>query len=255
VMGFSGGVDASFALAAHSTGILGRMSRRVDLGVLVVGWDLRHGDAAALSRARAAAERSLAQYGATLAVVSTNWQQDFCNAWFLSFSSGLMSVLHTFSGQHSAAVHGTDVDYRQELNMPPYGSHMMVNHLLGSPWFPVISTGGTHRRVERVAFLRDHPALLQDLRVCFQPDAHGSNCGHCTKCVRTQLELRVNGLPTDAAFPVPMSADDLRRAKSNSPAAPMYFKDIVSRMSPDEELRPALEEWLRAHRPGGQRRR
>lgn len=253
VMGFSGGVDASFALAAHSTGILGRMSRPVDLGVLVVGWDLRHGDDEALSRARASAERSLAEYGANVAVVSTNWQQDFCNAWFRSFGSGLLSVLHTFSGEHSAAILGTDVDYRQELSMPPYGSHMMVNHLLGNPWFPVVSTGGTHRRVDRVGFLRDHPTLLHGLRVCYQADAQGSNCGHCTKCVRTQLELRVNGLTSDEAFPVSMTVGDLRRATKNSPVALYFFEDILARMRPDDELRQPLEEWLRDHR-GGRRR-
>src|SRR5690349_7041989 len=43
VMTFSGGVDAGFALAVHADGKVGRLNRRVDLGVLVVGSDLRHG--------------------------------------------------------------------------------------------------------------------------------------------------------------------------------------------------------------------
>jgi hypothetical protein len=80
VMGFSGGVDAGFALAAHASRSLGRMSREVELGVLVVGWDLKHGDHEGLERARASAQRALDKYGVRLAVVSTNWQQEFCNA-------------------------------------------------------------------------------------------------------------------------------------------------------------------------------
>ncbi len=251
VMGFSGGVDAGFALAAHASGTLGRMSRTVDLGVLVVGWDLKHGDQQALDRARASARRALDEYGVRLAVVSTNWQQEFCNAWFMSFNSGLMSILHTFSASCSAAIHATDHSYRLELRMPPYGSNMAVNHLLGNPWFPVVSTGGTHRRVERVEFLRDHPVLLEELRVCYQADAGGTNCGHCEKCVRTQLELRAVGLSAQAsgAFPSPMTVADLRNATVGNPTVLMHFEDILERLDTDDELRRPVARWVREHRP------
>lgn len=246
VMGFSGGVDAGFALAAHSSGILGRPSRPVDLGVLVVGWDLQHGDQEALRLARDAARRGLEEYGARLAVVSTNWKQELCNAWFLSYTTGLTSILHTFSGTHSAAIHATDHDYLSELRMPPYGSHMVINHLLGNPWFPVVSTGGTHRRIERLQFLGDHPVLLERLRVCYQPDAGGTNCGHCEKCVRTQLELRVLGL-SQAAFPSPMTVDDLRNATINNPTVLMHFEDILEWMDPADELHEPVRAWVREH--------
>jgi hypothetical protein len=250
VMGFSGGVDAGFALAAHSSRSLGRMSRAVELGVLVVGWDLKHGDHEALTRARASAQRALDEYGVRLAVVSSNWRQEFCNAWFMSFNSGLTSILHTFSASCSAAIHATDHSYRLELRMPPYGSNMAVNHLLGNPWFPVISTGGTHRRIERVEFLGDHPVLLEELRVCYQADAGGSNCGHCEKCVRTQLELRAVGLGEAAAeaFPSPMTLQDLRAATINNPTVLMHFEDILKRLDPDDELRPPVARWVRKQR-------
>jgi hypothetical protein len=250
VMGFSGGVDAGFALAAHTSRSVGRMSREVDLGVLVVGWDLKHGDHDGLARARASAQRALDEYGVRLAVVSTNWQQEFCNAWFMSFNSGLMSILHTFSAGCSAAIHATDHNYRHELRMPPYGSNMAVNHLLGNPWFPVVSTGGTHRRIERVEFLRDHPVLLEELRVCYQPHAGGSNCGHCEKCVRTQLELRAVGLGMAAgkAFPSPMTVRDVRGATINNPTVLMHFEDILERLSPDDELRRPVARWVKEQR-------
>ena len=250
VMGFSGGVDAGFALAAHTSRSLGRMSRDVELGVLVVGWDLKHGDHEGLARARASAQRALDAYGVRLAVVSTNWQQEFCNAWFMSFNSGLMSILHTFSAGCSAAIHATDHNYRLELKMPPYGSNMAINHLLGNPWFPVVSTGGTHRRIERVEFLRDHPVLLEELRVCYQPHASGSNCGHCEKCVRTQLELRAVGLGEAAgrAFPSPMTVQDVLGATINNPTVLMHFEDILERLSPDDELRRPVQRWVKEQR-------
>jgi hypothetical protein len=250
-MGFSGGVDAGFALAAHTSGSLGRMSREVELGVLVVGWDLKHGDQEALARARASAQRALDAYGVRLAVVSTNWQQEFCNAWFMSFNSGLTSILHTFSAGCSAAIHATDHNYRLELRMPPYGSNMAVNHLLGNPWFPVISTGGTHSRIERLRFLGDHPVLLEELRVCYQPHAGGANCGHCQKCVRTQLEMRVAGLAAESAkaFPSPMTKADLRRAQTGgNPAVLIYFQDILDRMDVNDPFRRPVERWVHQQR-------
>jgi hypothetical protein len=247
-MGFSGGVDASFALAAHTDGALGRLSRRIDLGVLVVGWDLRHGDEAALRRARASAARALDAYGVELAVVATNWQQDFCDAWFMSFNSGLMSILHTFSASHSAAIHATDHDYRDELRMPPYGSKIAINHLLGNESFPVISTGGTHGRMERLEFLREHPVLLEDLRVCYQADAGGTNCGHCEKCLRTQLAMRAVGLPTEPSFPSPCQVDDVSGATVTRASILMHYDRILGRLSPDDEMYAPVAAWLERER-------
>jgi hypothetical protein len=255
VMGFSGGVDASFSLAAHSSRLLGRLSHPVDLGVLVVGWDIRHGDSAGITKAADSARTALDAYGARTAVISTNWQQDFCAAWFMSFNAGLMGILHTFSDVCSAAIHATDHNYLDELKMPPYGSHMAINHLLGRPGFPVISSGGTHRRIERVAALADHPVLLEGLRVCYQEGASGANCGHCEKCVRTQLELRVTGIQADSAFPSPMEPADLDAAKVTNATVLMHFEDILDKMADGDELRPRLVRWVREARLAQARRR
>jgi hypothetical protein len=247
-MGFSGGVDAGFALAAHKTGLMGRLNRDIDLGVLVVGWDLQHGDHQAVERARAKAQRALASYDVELAVVSTNWQQEFCNAWFMAFNTGLMSILHTFSGQHSSAVHANDRSYVEELGLPPFGSNLAINHLLGTPWFPVVTTGGTHRRIERLAFLRDHPTLLRELRVCYAADAGGSNCGHCQKCVLTQLEWRAVGIPTTEAFPSPMTLADLATVTIDRPHVAPHFQDVLERLPEDDEFRAPLRAMVDAWR-------
>jgi hypothetical protein len=248
VMGFSSGVDASFALAAHQTGALGRISRDISLGVMVVDRSLRRGGEAALERASSAARRSLATYGVDLAVVRSNWQEDFCSAWFMGFNTGYMSLLHTFSATHSAAIHATDRTYLEELHALPYGSHMVINHLLGHHAFPVVSTGGTHGRTERIAFLADHPVLLSGLRVCYQDHAGGANCGHCEKCVRTQLEMRVLGLPTTEVFPSPFTLDDIQAMNVRRWPVLSYFDAILERLDPDDEAYDTLRCWLRGQR-------
>ena len=248
VMGFSGGVDAGFALAAHQSQALGRFSRPIDLGVLVVGWDLRHGDSDAIRRAAESARQTLRTYGAEQALISTNWQQEFSPAWFMSYTAGLMAVLHTFSATHSGAVHASDRGYREELLALPHGSHIAINHLLGHPGFPVWNTGGTHKRIERVAFLADHPVLLKGLRVCFKPEAGGGNCGHCEKCVRTQLEMRAVGLPTDAPFPSPLRLDDIRSMEVRRWTAMTFYEAIIARLSPEDPAYETLQRWMRKQR-------
>jgi len=255
VMGFSGGVDAAYALAAHATGALGRLSRPVDVGVLVVGWDLRRGDEPAIARARQSVEESLTEYGARTVVVETNWKDTFCPAWFMCFNAGLMSILHTFSGAHGAAIHATDHSYRDELRMAPYGSNLAINHLLGRPGFPVVSTGGLHRRLARIRFLGDHPELLERLRVCYQEGAGGANCGHCEKCVRTQLELRANGLPADGLFPSAMTVDDLRAATVHNPTVLMHYEDVLATLEGHDPWRPEVAAWIKRERLADARRR
>jgi hypothetical protein len=247
-MGFSGGVDASFALAAHHDQLLGRLTRRIDLGVLVVGWDLRHGDDDAVHRATRSARESLTAYGVTPAVVSTNWQQEFCPAWFLMFNAGLTAILHTLSTQYSCAVHATDVDYRQELVRGPWSSNVAVNHLLGNPWFPVISTGGTHRRLDRVRHLTQHPQLLDNLRVCYQTDAGGANCGICEKCVRTQLELRVVGVHRPAAFAAPLTLERVLATHAKRLPVLHHLEVIASATPDDDPWKPELERWVERER-------
>src|SRR6476646_2519281 len=60
-MAFSGGVDSSYSLLAHNRKMLGRLSVPVGIGVLVVGWDLRHGDQRAADVALRRAEKTLAE--------------------------------------------------------------------------------------------------------------------------------------------------------------------------------------------------
>jgi hypothetical protein len=247
VMGFSGGVDAAFALAAHSSRAVGRLSRQIELGVLVLGWDIRPGDDEAARTAADSVRQSLAAYGSDCAVVSTNWQQDFCPAWFMMFNAGLTSILRTLSDQYSSIVHATDKNYAQEFRQGPYGSSMAINHLLGTPGFPVVSTGGTHRRLERVAFLGDHPQLLDRLRVCFAPDAAGANCGRCEKCVRTQLELMAAGVHS-AAFPEPLTQEMLDRVQARNPRVIPHYVDVLAHLPAGDPWRARVEAWITRER-------
>jgi hypothetical protein len=248
VMGFSGGVDASFALAAHHDGLLDRRSRDISTGVLVVGWDLRHHDDSARTVAQRAATESLSAYEVGTRVVATNWQQQFCPDWFTGYNVGLAALLQTFSADHDAAVLAADHAYLDEFATGPIGMHMSVNHLLAPVHFPIVTTGGTHRRVDRLAYLAHHPVLLANLRVCYQRDASGGNCGRCEKCVRTQLEMRVCGIDPTDHFACLMHPDDVQTLRISRTSQLIYLDHVAAALPDDDPSRVRLHALLRRER-------
>jgi hypothetical protein len=120
------------------------------------------------------------------------------------FGSLLASMAHAASHRLTRMIIASDnvIEY-----IGPYGSHPWLNSYYNSDTLTV-STGDTEQftRLERVRILTRHPETLLALRVCWVMDEipeGGLNCGHCTKCVRTLLELVACGAnPQDTAFPV-----------------------------------------------------
>ena len=141
-MAYSSGVDAGFALALHHDGGMSRLNRKIDLGVLVVGSDLKHGDDHALAVARESAERVLGEYDARLAVVASNWRQKFCDKWFMSFNTGFMAVLHTFSATHSPGIHATDHNYGWRCDFRPTAATPRSTTCWGAPRSRSSAPGG-----------------------------------------------------------------------------------------------------------------
>jgi hypothetical protein len=63
--------------------------------------------------------------------------------------------------------------------------------------------------------------------------------------VRTQLEMRASGIPTDRVFPSPFTLDDIRSMRVRRWPLLAYFDNILERLSPDDEAYPVLRRWLR----------
>lgn len=241
VIAFSGGVDACFSLVAHQTRLLGASSREIGLGVLIVGFDLRHGEAASIDTAYEGAKKALASFGVGCAIIETNWQQDFCPDWLMGFAAGVSCVLQTLAGQYSAGILSSSFNYLQELKMKPHGSHMMINHFLGSYGFPIVTTGGTHTRIERIGVIKDYPELINNLRVCWQTDGKGSNCGVCEKCVRTRLEMMISHIEPDI-FLLPMGPEHIKKMDLSYYIPFRYFEDIYLHFPKDHPLYGVVEE-------------
>lgn len=228
-MVFSGGVDASFSLVGHKQKLFGRLSRNIALGVLVIGWDLRHDDKKSIHSAFEKARESLNEFGADCVAIATNWRDDFCPDWVMGHNVGIASVLQTLSDCYACGVFSSDMSYLQELAIGPYGNHTAANRLLGSARFPLVISGGTHSRFERVGVLSGYPSLLKNLRVCYQENAGGGNCGICGKCVRTQLELIAYGVDPAPFFSEPLTHRIIHETQIASVVGFTFLDEIQKR--------------------------
>jgi hypothetical protein len=75
----------------------------------------------------------------------------------------------------------------------PWGSNPVSNPLIGSTHFPIHTDGGDMTRLEKVAIVARWKEARDNVRVCWQGNTPGKNCGKCEKCIRTQLELLALG--------------------------------------------------------------
>ena len=93
-------------------------------------------------------------------------------------------------------------------------SHPHLNKYLSSSYMTIESAMDSFTRLEKYRFFKEVPVALKALRVCFtfrHIRQDQINCGRCSKCIRTQLELLANGLlEQSSTFPkAEVTADDL----------------------------------------------
>jgi hypothetical protein len=191
VFAFSGGVDATFSLVRHTAGKAGRRTLVPEVAVLVHGFDIGLDEPQAIATATASARATLETLGVPMAIIETNWKTDLCYDWRMEHATGLIACLAQFAGLADTAVIGGDEGY-DNVDIP-WGSNPVSNPLLSSDSLAVRTEGSGLTRSERVGFLVEQNAPLENLRVCWENAHSGSNCGTCEKCIRSQLNFRANG--------------------------------------------------------------
>jgi hypothetical protein len=245
VLAFSGGLDASFALIGHATGLFGARSSPVSLATMVQGFDIPLTDDAAFARAAGQARRQLADpFDIPLATVRTNWQELSVD-WEMTHAIGLAAVLHLFDGVASRGIFAADNTYADIYH---WGSNPVTNHLLGGGAFPVICSGFGYARTEKAAAVSRWPGVAEGLRVCWEGDRPGENCGRCEKCVRTQLNFLAAGVapPSCLGQPVP---ELVRALQAKNRFQYLQFEDLaVHRESFPGAIRGAFDEMLARER-------
>src|SRR5690606_33413134 len=108
---------------------------------------------------------------------------------------------------------GADEDYAH-LRLP-WASNPITNGLMSGGSFAIHTEGGGFTRTARVGYLSQSPDIASQLRVCWEGQAGGRNCGACEKCVRTKLNFMANGVEP-LCFDRPPTVQEIRRLRARN---------------------------------------
>jgi 7-cyano-7-deazaguanine synthase in queuosine biosynthesis len=244
VVAFSGGVDATFAIARQLSGPPARDRCRIATAVLVHGFDIYLKHDVAFRQACDNAREMTAALNVPLSTVRTNWRELPGNKfWEHEFGAGLTACLSLFSEVANIGLMAADGDYGHFT--VPWGSNPVTNHLLSSATFQNFTEGGAFLRTEKVRVIATLPDLSERLRVCWRGPQTGKNCGRCEKCMRTKLNFLANDLPVPKSLGDAPSSLDILRLTADNAAQIGYLEDILKharRSSMSNSMRDAI--WL-----------
>ncbi|MBK1833526.1 hypothetical protein [Roseibacillus ishigakijimensis] len=110
----------------------------------------------------------------------------------------LASALACYEGAFGQIVIPSTFAYR-DLKFP-WGSCPVTNHFWSSEEREWWHDGAAQNKLGKVRVLAKSPAACDLLRVCWEGEDKGKNCGTCFKCVATQICFWLSGVPRPGAF-------------------------------------------------------
>lgn len=213
---FSGGVDSTFSLLRHTIDGLSERQPVVDAR-FIVGFDVSRDDVTAQQRSEKAARAVVDSLGVRLGVARTNIREVFDDAG-LDWGShthgiALAAVLHATRGAARLGLIPSTGDYWSLKSLIPWGSTAVTDPQLSSSRLRVAHDGADAPKVLKFRTVARNETAVRHLRVCFQPDSAGGNCGACWKCQETWLALVVSGCEDPPSIPTERASqlDELHR--------------------------------------------
>lgn len=249
VSAFSGGVDGTYAVYAHATGQLGRRSLDLAAAVLVQGFDIPLDDDAGFALAANGARAMLGEIGVPLVTMRTNWQAVADPEWQMTFALAVAAVLHLFADRAGTVLQAADSTYGA-VHIP-WGSNPITGPFLSSARVRMVQPGAGVSRTEKVRLIGRLASVREHIRVCWQGDEPGRNCGRCEKCLRTKVNFLAAGHGTVPALG-PLQPGDLRTVTIGSTGARAVFAELLAEtdlLPPEiaDDLRWLLDQPLVLH--------
>ncbi len=221
---FSGGLDSAFSVLRHHRQMAGRRNRWITVGAFVHGADFRHDDARR-SHYTAACRTMLKSLDIDTCVVRTNVRDFQTGRWSFSHGAALSSCLHWFAGSCRYGIMGATVT-ADLLNV--WGSHPLTDRYLSSDRFEIQDDGALASRVEKADLVRTWPEAMDGLRVCYQPDVEGLNCGTCRKCIHTKLAFMACGGELPMSLRPEQTWREVLLSERLPPWAPYLFERVLA---------------------------
>lgn len=225
VCAFSGGVDATCSVWRHSSGRAGRTGRSIYAGVLVQGFDIPLEDDAAFETTKAFCKVMLDDLDIPMVTIRTNWKRDISSEWVMEFGAGIIACLTAWEEAVSTLIVGSCEDYGRLVT--PWGSHPLPTSLLAARDTRLLYDGGDLNRTQKVREISDWPVGYDNLRVCWEGEKTGKNCGVCEKCIRTKLNAIVAGKRLPASLPEQPTVTELSKIVLRNEGQAKLWQEIL----------------------------
>jgi hypothetical protein len=224
IAAFSGGVDSCFTMFRHKSGRYGRLTRNLQAGLMVHGFDIPLAQQEVFERAAKKSKAMLNSLGVELIPVATNYREFGLN-WEDVFGSAVASTLMLLRGSYTVGLVPSSYTYKSLFL--PWGSNPLTDPLLSSNAFQVIHDGTAFKRIDKIREITNFPAALQSLRVCWEGKERDRNCGRCEKCIRTILGFRVMGIGLPPCFEQDVTDRQILDIKTSKKSQVTYFEEIL----------------------------
>ena len=222
---FSGGVDSFYTLVSVASRYPAGDPRAITHLVLCHGFDIPLADHERFERTRRSAEQVAAESGQHLVPCVTNVREFTRGIDWLLFAFGpclagvglaLQSLVGTVYISSGRAYH----------QLKPEGSHPLVDPLWSTESLDVIHAGAEALRGDKTTAIAHSPLVRRHLRVCWQ-NTSDFNCCRCEKCIRTMLELELQGvLAETSTFGESLTPEAISAIKVE-PFAFHYYEDLA----------------------------
>ena len=238
---FSGGADSFYSVLQHHEKI-------THLIFVNVGFD--RPDPLALENVRGAAE----ELGKPLVEIETNLRS-FSNSCAVEFAdyggAALAAIGLLLQHEFKSVLIGSTFSY---FALPRWGSHPLTDPLWSTESLEVVHVGAEATRPMKVARIATDDIAMRRLRVC-HPRAgetgRSLNCGRCSKCLRTLINLRVVGaLGRCETLPGELDLRDVEDLPINDDRDLAFMLEnlrALERQGRDEPLAAALRSNLEKH--------
>ena len=248
---FSGGVDAFYTILKHRT--------EIDALVHVHGFAIRLAERDVQADILPTLREAAAQLGKPLIEIETNIYDatEGLAEWVWEWGAALASVALLLAPLFRKVYLPASYTYGQLI---PDGSHPVLDPLWSSEAVEIVHDGCEARRLDKVNLLATSETALNHLRVCFTyREAYNKglyNCGHCEKCLRTQISLYLAGaLERCATLPHTLDFDAISHMPGMAGHGRVFATEnleLARRLHSDPELIRALQDALDSDGPGAQ---
>jgi len=196
ICAYSGGVDASFSVWKSYKNQERFDTYTIKSCAFIHGMDIYLDDQKSFDKAFATAQQTLAELNIDLIPIKTNFRQLMKANWEYNHACAMISSLSVLKKNLGICILGSSEPYDQLVI--PWGSNPITDHLLSSDDFKVVHDGAAYNRIEKSEYILDWEKGVRNLRVCWEGNHQGANCGLCEKCLRTKLiftALKSNFMP------------------------------------------------------------